>query len=165
MTIDIRMPEIAADVTEADVLAWLVAPGEAVQAGDVLLEIETDKSTVEIESPATGVLSEILVGDDTQGVAVGTLLARLQPTDATTAQSREATQATEQPSARTIAGQSPRAIVPVPMIAIRTSATAASSSFTARGRVSAASAGGASTSGSATPTPSGRTGTGAATTG
>ncbi|MDH4016338.1 MAG: 2-oxo acid dehydrogenase subunit E2 [Actinomycetota bacterium] len=77
MAIDIRMPEISADVEEADVLSWLVAVGETVQAGDVLLEIETDKSTVEIESPATGVLTEILVGDDTPGVAVGTLLARL----------------------------------------------------------------------------------------
>ena len=85
MAIDIRMPEIAADVEEADVLAWLVAPGDSVRAGDVLLEIETEKSTVEIESPHDGVLVEILVGDDTAGVAVGTVLARLELSDAAAA--------------------------------------------------------------------------------
>ena len=46
MAIEIRMPEIAADVEHADLLAWLVEPGERVSRGDPILEIETDKSTV-----------------------------------------------------------------------------------------------------------------------
>jgi pyruvate dehydrogenase E2 component (dihydrolipoamide acetyltransferase) len=82
MAIDIRMPEVSADITEADVVAWLIEPGETVQAGEVLLEIETEKSTVEIESPATGVLTEILVAEGTSAVAVGTVLARLEPSEA-----------------------------------------------------------------------------------
>jgi len=106
MAIEIRMPEISADITEADVLAWLVRPGEAVRAGDVLLEIETDKSTVEIESPADGVVTEILVGDDTLGVAVGTLLARLEASGASAAP--DDTAAT-QPKAPAAAANAPAA--------------------------------------------------------
>jgi pyruvate dehydrogenase E2 component (dihydrolipoamide acetyltransferase) len=78
MPIEIRMPQIASDMTEADLLAWLVEPGAAVVAGEVLLEIETDKSTVEVESPATGTLAEILVPGGSQAVKVGELLGRIE---------------------------------------------------------------------------------------
>ncbi len=116
MPIDIRMPEIAADIEEADVLAWLVAPGESVRAGDVLLEIETEKSTVEIESPHDGVLVEIIVGDDTSGVAVGTVLARLEPSNAAAAEapSTESAQPNAPSSETASAAPSPEPASPVP---------------------------------------------------
>lgn len=88
MPIDIRLPEISADMKEADLLAWLVAPGDHVKQGDILVEIETDKATVELESPATGVVLEILVPAGTSGVPVGQVLARLSD-------EAEATEATE----------------------------------------------------------------------
>ena len=72
------MPELSADMTEADLLCWLVKPGDRVEAGDLLAEIETDKSTVEFESQAAGTLIEIHVPGGTDGVAVGTLLAILE---------------------------------------------------------------------------------------
>ncbi len=72
------MPELAADMTEADLLCWLVKLGDRVEAGDLIAELETDKSTVEFESPASGTLIEICVPDGTDGVVVGTLLAILE---------------------------------------------------------------------------------------
>lgn len=76
--LEIRMPQVASDMTEADVVSWLFQPGEPIEVGDVLLEIETEKSTVEIEAPANGSLVEILVPAGTVQVAVGTLLARME---------------------------------------------------------------------------------------
>ena len=71
MIVEIRMPEVAADMTEADVVGWLAAEGDPITQGDILFEIETDKSTVEVEAPATGVLTEIRVPAGQAGVAVG----------------------------------------------------------------------------------------------
>jgi len=85
MPTDIRLPEIAADMKEADLVAWLVAPGDRVQQGDVIVEVETDKATVELESPASGTLLEILVPAGTARVQVGQLLARLSDPDETVA--------------------------------------------------------------------------------
>jgi len=88
MPIEIRMPELAPDITEADLIAWLVEPGSPVDQGEAIVEIETEKSTVEIEAPASGILSEILVPQGSLGVAVGTVLGvieaaatRAQPTN------------------------------------------------------------------------------------
>ena len=78
MAIEIRMPELGAEVTEADLLEWLVAVGDRVEAGDLIAEIETDKATVEFESPASGVVLELCVAAGTRGITVGELLARLE---------------------------------------------------------------------------------------
>ena len=82
MSIEIRMPELAPDIDEADVIAWLVEPGAEVERGEPILEIETDKSTVEVESPAAGILSEIRVPAGSTDVAVGTLLGLIAPSTA-----------------------------------------------------------------------------------
>ncbi|MCS5637160.1 MAG: E3 binding domain-containing protein, partial [Myxococcota bacterium] len=78
MAIEIRMPEIPADVDHADLLAWLVKPGDPVAQGDPILEIETDKSTVEIEAPASGILAEIQVPAGSVDVAAGTVLGLIE---------------------------------------------------------------------------------------
>jgi 2-oxoglutarate dehydrogenase E2 component (dihydrolipoamide succinyltransferase) len=70
---DIRVPSLGESVTEATVGQWFKRAGDAVTADEPLVELETDKVTVEVPAPASGVLSEILVkAGDT--VAVGTLL-------------------------------------------------------------------------------------------
>ena len=81
MAIEIRMPEVAADMTEADLVTWLVKPGDRVAEGELIAEIETDKSTVEFESPAAGILAEILIPAGTAGVRVGEVLAILSEGD------------------------------------------------------------------------------------
>jgi len=81
MSLEIRMPQIATDMTEADIVSWLASPGDRVTRGEVLLEIETEKSTVEIEAPASGVLEEILIPAGATDVTVGTVLGLLVPSD------------------------------------------------------------------------------------
>lgn len=81
MAIEIRMPELDAETEQADLVSWLVAPGDRVEAGDLIAEIETDKSTVEFESPASGVVRELRVAAGTTGVRVGEVLLVLTEAD------------------------------------------------------------------------------------
>jgi len=73
MTIEIRVPGLGESVTEATVAKWLKQPGDAVRADEPLVELETDKVTVEVPSPQAGVLSEIRVQAGT-AIAVGGVL-------------------------------------------------------------------------------------------
>lgn len=73
---DISVPTLGESVTEATVGQWLKAAGDTVKRDDVLVELETDKVSVEVSAPEDGVLSEIVanVGDT---VEIGALLGRL----------------------------------------------------------------------------------------
>jgi 2-oxoglutarate dehydrogenase E2 component (dihydrolipoamide succinyltransferase) len=73
MTANIVVPALGESVTEATVAKWLKAQGEPVNADEPLLELETDKVTLEVFAPAAGVLSEIKV-DAGQTVGVGAVL-------------------------------------------------------------------------------------------
>jgi 2-oxoglutarate dehydrogenase E2 component (dihydrolipoamide succinyltransferase) len=68
MTIDIKVPALGESVTEATVGQWFKKPGDAVKADEPLVELETDKVTVEVPAPAAGVLADIKVA---QGATVG----------------------------------------------------------------------------------------------
>ena len=73
MATEIRVPTLGESVTEATIAQWFKKEGEAVAADEPLVELETDKVTVEVPAPAAGVLSDIAVKDgDT--VEVGALL-------------------------------------------------------------------------------------------
>lgn len=58
MAVEIKVPEMGESITEATLLNWTKKPGEAVKADEILAELETDKVTMEVRSPATGVLKE-----------------------------------------------------------------------------------------------------------
>src|SRR6185437_5237681 len=74
---DIRVPTLGESVTEATVGKWFKQPGDAVAVDEPLVELETDKVTLEVPAPAAGVLSDIAVKDgDT--VAVGALLGQIK---------------------------------------------------------------------------------------
>jgi pyruvate dehydrogenase E2 component (dihydrolipoamide acetyltransferase) len=62
MAVEIVMPRMGLTMEEGTVVAWLKQEGQPVAAGEPLLEIETDKSTVEIESPGDGVMGQVLAG-------------------------------------------------------------------------------------------------------
>jgi len=73
MSNEIRVPTLGESVTEATIGKWFKKPGEAIAADEPLVELETDKVTVEVPAPAAGVMGEILVQEgDT--VEVGALL-------------------------------------------------------------------------------------------
>ncbi|MBU8540308.1 pyruvate dehydrogenase complex E1 component subunit beta [Falsiroseomonas tokyonensis] len=73
----ILMPALSPTMTEGKLARWLKAEGDAVKAGDVIAEIETDKATMEVEAVDEGTLSKILVPEGTDGVAVNTPIAEL----------------------------------------------------------------------------------------
>jgi 2-oxoglutarate dehydrogenase E2 component (dihydrolipoamide succinyltransferase) len=73
MTIEIKVPALGESVTEATVGQWFKQPGEAVKADEPLVELETDKVTVEVPAPAAGVMGDIKVPQGTT-VGIGAIL-------------------------------------------------------------------------------------------
>src|SRR5262249_13799000 len=80
MAIEIRVPALGESVTEATVGQWFKKPGDAVKADEPLLELETDKVTLEGPAPAAGVLADS-VGPQGSTVAVGAVLGRVRERD------------------------------------------------------------------------------------
>lgn len=64
-TQNFNLPDVGEGLTEAEIVAWKVAPGDTVAINDVLVEIETAKSLVELPSPHAGVVGELLVSEGT----------------------------------------------------------------------------------------------------
>ena len=77
MATEITMPELSPSMTEGNLVRWLKQEGDAVELGEVLLEIETDKALVEFEAPASGTLAGVRVAEGSLNVKVGTTLAWL----------------------------------------------------------------------------------------
>ena len=73
----VLMPALSPTMTQGKLARWLKKVGDEVRAGDVIAEIETDKATMEVEAVDEGKLSEILVDEGTDGVAVNTPIAVL----------------------------------------------------------------------------------------
>src|ERR1700722_17894480 len=73
---DIRVPTLGESVTEATIGKWFKHPGDAVAVDEPLVELETDKVTIEVPAPASGVLGEIAAKDG-ETVAVGALLGQI----------------------------------------------------------------------------------------
>jgi 2-oxoglutarate dehydrogenase E2 component (dihydrolipoamide succinyltransferase) len=74
---DIRVPTLGESVTEATVGKWFKQPGDAVAVDEPLVELETDKVTLEVPAPAAGVLGEIAAKDG-QTVGVGAILGSIK---------------------------------------------------------------------------------------
>ncbi len=74
---DIRVPTLGESVTEATVGKWFKQPGDAVAVDEPLVELETDKVTLEVPAPAAGVLSDVAVQEGAT-VAVGAILGQIK---------------------------------------------------------------------------------------
>jgi 2-oxoglutarate dehydrogenase E2 component (dihydrolipoamide succinyltransferase) len=83
MATDILVPTLGESITEATVAQWLKQPGEAVALDEALVELETDKVTLEVNAGAAGVLSEVLAAEG-DNVEVGALLGRIAEGEAAT---------------------------------------------------------------------------------
>jgi len=104
MSVQITVPSLGESVSEATVLKWFKNVGEAVEADEPLVELETDKVTVEVNAPASGVLTAISVADGAE-VAVGAVLGSLEEGAAATAAA---------PAAAPVAAPTPAAEEPAP---------------------------------------------------
>lgn len=78
MAIELKMPALSPTMEEGTLARWLKAEGDAIEPGDIIAEIETDKATMEFEAIDEGVLSKILVAEGTENVAVGTVIAHME---------------------------------------------------------------------------------------
>ena len=83
MSTEIKVPTLGESVTTATVARWIKQPGEAVAADEALVELETDKVTVEVTAPSAGVLASIAVAEGTE-VEVGAILGLLEAGGAAT---------------------------------------------------------------------------------
>ena len=81
MAIELKMPALSPTMEEGTLAKWLVKAGDSVKSGDILAEIETDKATMEFEAIDEGVVTEILVAEGSEGVKVGTVIARISGDD------------------------------------------------------------------------------------
>ena len=76
MPVDVTVPALGESITEVQVSAWLKQPGEAVAMDEPVIELESDKATVEVPAPAAGVITEI-VAEVGAVLKVGDVLARI----------------------------------------------------------------------------------------
>ena len=89
MAIEIKVPSLGESVTTATIARWMKAPGDAVALDEPLVELETDKVTVEVPAPAAGVLSEIIAEPGAE-VEVGAILGIVSEGAARSGQARPA---------------------------------------------------------------------------
>src|SRR5580658_5122247 len=75
-TIDVVTPAAGESVTEGTILEWRVKVGDYIKVDDTIVEISTDKVDVELPSPGSGTVSEILV-EEGETVTVGQVIARI----------------------------------------------------------------------------------------
>src|SRR5699024_461511 len=73
---EIKVPELAESIEEGTIAEWLVKPGDKVETGDPVLELETDKVNVEVNTDFSGVITE-LVREEGDDVEVGDVIAKV----------------------------------------------------------------------------------------
>ncbi|KIY66646.1 single hybrid motif-containing protein [Cylindrobasidium torrendii FP15055 ss-10] len=73
----LHMPAMSPTMTEGGIASWKVKAGDAFSAGDVLLEIETDKATIDVEAQDDGIMGKIVMADGSKNIAVGQTIAML----------------------------------------------------------------------------------------
>src|SRR5690242_748810 len=106
---EIRVPTLGESVTEATIGRWFKKAGEAVAVDEPLVELETDKVTIEVPAPSAGVLGEIIAKDG-ETVAVGALLGQIN--DGAGAAKPAAAPAAAKPAAAAAPAPAPAAKAP-----------------------------------------------------
>ena len=119
MSINITMPALSPTMEEGTLAKWNVKPGDTVEAGDVIAEIETDKATMEVEAVDEGVVAQILVDEGTEGVKVNAIIAILAEDgeDASSVSADAAAPAAEAPAAEASKADSAPAPAPEKQVA------------------------------------------------
>ena len=121
MAVEIVVPVLGESVTEATVAQWLKKPGEAVAQDEPLVELETDKVTLEVGAPANGVVAAVSA-EEGATVEVGAVLGLMEEGDAPAAAAAApapAPTAMQQPTAEVSAAPMPKPAAPAPAAAAR----------------------------------------------
>ncbi|HXP76384.1 MAG TPA: pyruvate dehydrogenase complex dihydrolipoamide acetyltransferase [Stellaceae bacterium] len=112
MPIEVLMPALSPTMTEGNLAKWHKKVGDAVKAGDLIAEIETDKATMEVEAVDEGVVGELVVPEGAQGVKVNAVIARLLGEGEDKAALKSATK--PEPKAAPAPAPKPQAAAPAP---------------------------------------------------
>ncbi len=124
MTTEIKVPALGESVSEATVAKWMKAVGDSVAVDEPLVELETDKVTVEVPSPVAGVLAEIIAAEGSD-VAVGAVLGSIGEATGATAGAKPAAPVSAAAPAEKAAPAAPTpAAAPTPPPAAGSSAAA-----------------------------------------
>lgn len=117
MATEIRVPTLGESVTEATIGKWFKKAGDTVAADEPIVELETDKVTIEVPAPSAGVLSEIIAKDG-ETVGVGALLGSIgEGSGAAKAAPAAAPAKAEAPKAEAPKVEAPKAEAPAPAVA------------------------------------------------
>ncbi|NVN43210.1 2-oxoglutarate dehydrogenase complex dihydrolipoyllysine-residue succinyltransferase [Asaia siamensis] len=111
MSVEIRVPVLGESVTSATITRWLKQPGQAVAADEPVVELETDKISVEVPAPQAGVLGNDLMASGAE-VAVGSVLGTLDPNGKASASSTGSQAPAAQTPARAAPATAPQAPQP-----------------------------------------------------
>ncbi|MDE1903315.1 MAG: pyruvate dehydrogenase complex E1 component subunit beta [Alphaproteobacteria bacterium] len=137
--VDILMPALSPTMTEGKLAKWHKQVGDAIKAGDVLAEIETDKATMEFEAVDEGTLSEILVPEGSEHIAVNAPIARIagegepaKPAAAKSADKPAAPAAAKAPTQPPQTEKAPPPAAPTPRIEREVEWTGPSTTLTVR---------------------------------
>ncbi|QEH77428.1 pyruvate dehydrogenase complex E1 component subunit beta [Sphingomonas sp. C8-2] len=114
MAVDLKMPALSPTMEEGTLAKWLVKEGDTVKSGDILAEIETDKATMEFEAVDEGTIAEITVPAGTEGVKVGTVIARIASEDDDAAPAPKADAAPAEPKPEATKAEVPAPESPTP---------------------------------------------------
>lgn len=96
---EISIPELAESITEGTIAEWLVSKGDKVEKGDPVVELETDKVNVEVNSDYSGVITEILAEEE-EDVSVGDVIAKIDENGEAGASSDDSASKEEAPAAK-----------------------------------------------------------------
>ena len=80
MIVDFAMPMLGEVMEEGTIISWHKKEGESVNKGEILLDVETDKATMEVESNTSGIVKELL-NEEGETVPVHTVIARIEIAD------------------------------------------------------------------------------------
>ena len=116
MASEIRVPTLGESITEATVGKWFKKVGDSVKADEPLVELETDKVTLEVNAPSAGVLTEI-AAETGQTVAIGALLGQVSPGAASVGAPAAAPPPAAQPAAAAKAAPAAATMPPAPAAA------------------------------------------------
>ncbi len=111
--IEFKLPDIGEGIAEGEIVKWLVSPGTQVEEHQPIVEVMTDKATVEVPAPAAGVLTETLA-EEGEVVPVGSVIFHL---DAGSGDEKTASESTPQAAPAAEATVSPPAVAPAPLAA------------------------------------------------
>src|SRR5206468_4554739 len=116
--IEIRLPQAGMGMTDGTILQWRKIEGERVRKGEILCDIETAKTTVEMESPESGVLTRILIPIG-RNVAVDTVVALMEQEGAAAGTATTAATALSSASPSATPGAVPASSGTLPSVQVR----------------------------------------------